>query len=289
MAARAEMGMPSKKGVGGPASVPLPPPTPPPPPKGAPVTVPAGSGAVVAVDIAEVVELRVWWRDVETQDKQSGECRSGIWGWQLPYELEALVPSTSSRLAGLWLVVTSLGAQESGVFPSRKLVDMESLSVSQQRKRDLPSFADGLITRLKARPRILVVGLCTPFDHAGGISGSVQLRTAAACQTKSELPRLGRETRHDSCGLALESRCEWSTSSKLLQAGPRGQDPVRHQESQGPGASLGCWHRPNTQPASHSLGLRVLLVLIVTGPAGGVAKPFAQRELWGRHQETAEV
>jgi hypothetical protein len=279
--------MPSRKGGGAPASVPLPATAP--SPKGAPVAVPAGSGAVVTADMSEVVKLRIWWRDVETQDKQGGECRSRIWGWQLLYGLEALVPSARCRLAGLWLIVTSVGAHEPGVFPSRKLVDMESLSVSHQRKRDLPSFADGLITRLKVHPRILVVGLCTPFDHAGGISGSVQLRTAAACQTKSELPRLGRETGHDSCGLALESRCEWSTSSKLLQAGPRGQDPVRHQESQGPGASLGCWHRPNTQPASHSLGLRVLLVLIVTGPAGGVAKPFAQRELWGRHQETAEV
>jgi hypothetical protein len=280
----------------------LPPPTPPPPPKGAPVTVPAGSGAVVAVDIAEVVELRVWWRDVETQDKQSGECRSGIWGWQLPYELEALVPSTSSRLAGLWLVVTSLGAQESGVFPSRKLVDMESLSVSQQRKRDLPSFADGLITRLKARPRILVVGLCTPFDHAGGISGSVQLRTAAACQTKSELPasngKLDMETGHGNWTWKLDMAAAGSPSS-LAVSGRRRRSFCRR----GPGAKIPsatrdqglrlaageCWHRPNTQPRPTRLVSVLVLVLIVTGPAGGVAKPFAQRELWGRHQETGEV
>jgi hypothetical protein len=101
--------------------------------------------------------------------------------------------------------------------------------------------------------------------------------------------KLDMETGHGSCGLALESRCEWSTSKKLLQAGSRGQDPVRHQ---GPGASVGCWRvlaQTQHPAASHSLGLRVVLVLIVTGPAGGVAKPFAQRELWGRHQETGEV
>lgn len=62
-------------GKGGKGSVPLPPIVTFPPMGGAPVAV-AGSGAVVALDIAEVVGLRVSSRDVNTS--QAG-LRVQIW------------------------------------------------------------------------------------------------------------------------------------------------------------------------------------------------------------------